>query len=396
MGTTNSSPKSFEDEDEKVDEKNPLVSNLERRRKRKLGFIGDVSSGKIYKKMRETPATIPSHLEKCLEWHKTKPWLGKKVKYTLIAYPSVGENPPDDTKIFFASIPFMGSSRERKEINENGGGYNWFLPSKFLWSAHCFVQHQRDNHIICDAENLVRTFTDEGGNKQSFIFGVIFDDESFKILDRTDYEKECKWWGNNTVATGGYGEKKILLKLKNIHSKEGEVARVIMKRKIASIFTAINTPTRESDPFILEVEQEFLNAMKSMGKTTIFDYADHCLGVMIFIKPESPLYKYTTAFRRRLVGGYYKNSAIPFLETFDMFPDFYTSYKSEKDIDRVRQWIRTYLDQETDDFFNSLTSSLDPTLSKPTRPTAELFDLSEDLQPPSIKRTMPRYRRYAH
>ena len=389
MGVTNSTPKSFNYENFS-NEKNPLVSNLERRRKRKLGFIEDLESGKIYKKMKDTPVNVPTHLNKCLEWHKTKPWLGKPVKFTLIAYPNVGENPPDDIKIFFTSIPFTGTTqKEGKEIRDNGGGYKWFLPSKFLWSAHCFVQHQKDSHIMCESQNLIRTFTDEGGNSQSFIFAVIFSDESFKILDREDYEKECKWWNQHTVATGGYGEKKMFLKSKSVYSSEGETARKIMKKKIAAIFSAINTPIDYKDPFVEEMDREFINATKSFGKTTIFDYVSHCLAILIFIKPESPLYKYTTAFRKRLLAGYYKNSAIPYLETFDMFPEFYASSKSSKDIDRVKQWIKTYHDQEIDDFFNSLISSLDPTASRITNPRDEVFDLSDDLKPNSMSNICP-------
>lgn len=390
MGATNSTPTRFEDEEEKVEEKNPLVSNLERRRKRKLGFVEDISSGKVYKKMKAAPSVIPSHLNKCLEWHKTKPWLGKKVKFTLMAYPSIGENPPDDIKVFFTSIPFNGTTpNERREIADNGGGYNWFLPSKFLWSAHCFVQHQRDSHIICDVDNLVRTFTDESGNKQSFIFAVVFDDESFKILDRSDYEKECKWWDQHTVATGGYGEKKMFLRTKSINSTEGELARSIMRKRIASIFSAISTPITEDSSLAIEMDREFMKVIQSQGKNTIFDYVTHCLAILIFIKPESPLYKYTTAFRLRLVAGYYKNSAIPFLETFDMFPDFYASNKSSQDIDRVKQWIKTYHDQEIDDFFNILISALDSTVSKPTRPHAEIFDLTGSSKPTPIREQCP-------
>ncbi|MDD4930587.1 MAG: hypothetical protein PHG66_00335 [Candidatus Colwellbacteria bacterium] len=390
MGATESTPKRFDDEEEKVEEKNPLVSNLERRRKRKLGFIQDISSGKVYKKMKAAPSVIPSHLNKCLDWHKTKPWLGKKVKFTLMAYPSVGENPPDDIKVFFTSIPFTGTTaKERKEIINNGDGYNWFIPSKFLWSAHCFVQHQQDSHIICDVENLVRTFTDESGNTQSFIFGVVFDDESFKILDRSDYEKECNWWAQHTVATGGYGDKKMFLRTKSINSSEGEIARSIMRKRIASIFSAISTPITADNSLVTDIDQEFMNVIRSQGKNTIFDYVTHCLAILIFIKPESPLYKYTTAFRLRLVAGYYKNSAIPLLETFDMFPDFYASNKSSQDIDRVKQWIKTYHDQEIDDFFNILISSLDSTVSKLTRPRDEIFDLSDDLKPESVQEQCP-------
>jgi len=390
MGTTTSSPKHFVDDTIKITEKNPLVSNLERRRKRKLGFVEDISSGKVYKKMKDTPTIIPNHLNKCLEWHKTKPWLGKAIKFTLIAYPSVGENPPEDIKVFFTGIPFTGTTaKEKREIVVNGDGYNWFLPSKFLWSAHCFVQHQKDSHIICDVDNLVRTFTDENGNNQSFIFAVIFADETFKILDRSDYEKECKWWNQHTVATGGYGEKKMFLRTKSITSSEGELARRLMKKRMASIFSAISTPVNENSSLIVYIEGEFMNANNSQWKNTIFDYVNHCLAILIFIKPESPLYKYTTAFRLRLIAGYYKNSSIPLLETFDMFPDFYTSNKSSQDIQRVKQWIKTYHDQEIDDFFNILISSLDSTVSKPTRPRGEMMDLSGDLVPKPVTEQCP-------
>lgn len=391
MGTATSSTapkastsKSSKEEMDKyrVIKKDPLVSNLERRKKRKLGFVEDISSGKVYKKMREIPTTIPNHLSKCLEWHKTKPWLGKAVKYTLIAYPNIGENPPDNLRVFFSSAPFNGNNFEKNQIANNGKGYIWFIPSPFLWSAHCFVQHQKDSHIICDSNNLIRTFTDEGGNKQSFIFGVIFNDGTFKILDHNDYEKECRWWDQHTVASGGHGEKNMFLKSKSIYSTEGESARRIMRRKILAIFSAINnTPIKESDSLITEIENEFMNLIEKHGTTTIFDYVSHCLAILIFIKPESPLYKYTTSFRLRLVAGYYKNSAIPYLETFDMFPDFYTTSKSSQDIERIKQWVKSYHDQEINDFFSTLISDLDPTSNRPTKPRSETFDPIKELSP---------------
>ena len=388
MGANNSSPSTFRVNDEKVNDKDPLVSNLDRRRKRRFGLIEDLSSGKIYKKMRETPQILPGHLQQCLDWHKTKPWLEKNVKYNLVAYPIVGKNPPEEEKVFFLPIISL-NIKEKREIQQKGEGYNWFIPSKFLWSAHCFVQHQKDSRIVCDSQNLIRTLTDEGGNSQSFIFGVIFDDETFKILDRSDYEKECKWWERNSGNYGGYGEKSMFLKSANIYSKAGDMARNLMKKKIASIFTEIGKPTKDTDNFIIEVDNEFINTMKSYGKNTIFDYVSHCLGILIFIKPTSPLYKYTTAFRTRLLNGYYKVSSIPLLETFDMFPDFYASSRSSNDIDNVKSWIKKYLDEEIEGFFNTLSVYLDPTARKYTRPRSDVFDLSVDLQPKPIREQCP-------
>lgn len=389
MGATSSSPKRFEDEDENFNQKDPLVSNLSRRRKRKLGLVEDSDSRSVYRKMEASPSILPSHLSKCIEWHKTKPWLEKKLKYTLIAYPTKGENPPDDLKIFFTGVPFNGTEKETKELNENGEGYNWYLPSNFFWNAHCFIHHQKDSHIVCDSDNLKRTFIDPEGNARVFVFAVIFDDETARLLDNTDYDKECNWWNQHTVATGGYGEKKMFLKSKSIYSSEGELARSLMKKRFASIFSAIKSPTKDDDPLVDEMDREFMNIIKTQGKSTIFDYVAHCLAILIFIKPESPLYKYSTAFRRRLVSGYYNSSAIPYLNTFDMFPDFYTSSKSDADINRVKQWIKTYHDQEIDEFFNNLISSLNPTVSHPTRPRSEILDLEDNLVPKSIKEQCP-------
>ena len=378
MGSTASSPIEKEVVKDGLNLKDPLKSDLTRRRKRKSGMISDTSSN-IVKKMKETKNNVvPDHIKLCIDYHQTKPWLSKPLKTTLIAYPQKGENPPEDMMVFFNKIPatYTSTLKERTELLQKGGGYKWFLPTPFFWNAHCFIQHQKNNSISCDVEDLVRTFTDKDGNSQSFIVGAVFKDETFKILDESDYRKECEWWSKKHLEIGGFSGKKSFLKNIDIDTEEGKKARKIMKLRISSVYSTLGKIKTETDPFILELESIFYDNIKTKGTKTIYDYVSTVLSILIFIKPESPIYKYTSSFRSRLSSGYYNIYSIASLQTFDMFPDLYTVSKSSEDIDKIKGWVKTYHDSEIDNFFNSLVNYINPTISRPIIPKNESIDLN--------------------
>lgn len=381
MGITESTSKSVsEDASDNKKQRDPLVSSLSRRNKRKAGQQDEyMDVDQIYKRMKDTPDSLPSHLQICLEHHQSKPWLEKSVKYTLIAYPSVGMNPPDDLKAFFSNIPHKSSSStENKEVEKNGQNYIWYMPSKFLWKAHCYVQHQKDSQISCSSKRLVRTFTDSYGNTQAFVFGVVFKDDTFRILTDKDYKAECEWWNRQTTVSGGFGERKMLLKTKSIDTREGEVARRLMKDKIAHIFTKIGKISSPNDTFIQTIEEQFISNIRKQQQTTIYDYAENCLRIFIFANPDSPLAKYTLIFRTRMIRGYFNAEIIPELTTEEMFPEYYAQ-SSKGSVENVRNWIISYLRQEIEDFFDMLVTYLDPTLSKPTKVRDAIGDVPVDV-----------------
>ena len=384
MGASESTPdrSSYES---KSSERDPLVSTLTRRRKRKAGSIDDVSdTTQTYKRMKETPDHLPAHLQVCLDYHKTKPWLTKprlgKVKHTLIAYPYVGTHPPQDLKVFFSNIPYnpIRGSKEEREIRLKGNNYIWYIPTAFLWKAHCYVQHRKGDQITCEADKLVRTFTDKDGNSQSFIFAVVYDDGTFEILTEEHYRKECSWWKEQSSVKGGFGEMLRLLKTQSIDSKEGDEARKIMREKMLDIVKKIDGNTNG----VSSLDKAFIQNIKHQGKQTIYDYVENCMRILIFANPDSPLAKYTFPFRKRLSNDYFNTSAIPTLTTEDMFPEYY-ALSDRKSIEPVRNWINAYLIQEIDDFFNFLVVKLNPGTRKPTK-SSYFEDMTESDIPVDI------------
>jgi hypothetical protein len=386
MGNAESSKSRLEDEEindandinDNSKLRNPLISTLSRRNKRKAGFTDDNDSDGIYKKMKESPNNLPSHLQTCLDYHQTKPWLEKTVKYTLIAYPSIGTNPPDDLKVFFNNTPYNPMSiKENKDIKKNGNNYIWYMPSKFLWKAHCYVQHQKDSQISCNSNKLIRTFTDVKGNIQSFIFGVVFQDDTFRILNESDYKKECEWWNKQSTLNGGFGERKMLIKSKSIKTKEGDTARTIMKNKIADIFTKIGKISSADDSFIESIEEQFIFNISENNQITIYDYVENCLRIFIFANPDSPLSKHTLPFRTRISRGYFNIEIIPKLTTEEMFPEYHAQ-SIRGNVENVKNWIISYLNQEIEDFFDMLIIYLDPTIRNPTKVRDSVGDIPDD------------------
>ena len=327
MGNTLSEEKEILEGD-----RDPLVSSLSRRKKRILGKEEIFGADELYKKMKSIPTYLPPHLDKCLEYHKTKPWLNKKVKYVLVAYPSTRTHPPQNIKTFFSSIPFTGfTQKEKQEIKNKGQNYIWYIPSKLLWQSHCYVQHQKDSQVICSSENLIRTFTDKGGKSQSFIFSVVYDDDTFQILKEEDYKKECEWWNRQAKVGGAFGERKMLLKNKSINTPEGEKARTLMKEKIAKIFTKLSGKPSYKDSDVVKVfENEFMKYIKSQNKGTIYDYVYSIIRILVFADTEASISNYTTSFRNRLTEGYYNVDKLPRLSIYDMFPSFYAFASKKK------------------------------------------------------------------
>jgi hypothetical protein len=355
-----------------------LVSILNRRIKRKISNTEDnVDRQQIYNQMNKTPDLFPSHLQTCLTIHQTKPWLKKKIRHTLIAYPEKGKTPPTDIKRFFSNIPYKSAiKKENDDIEANGKGYIWYIPSLFLWKAHCFVQHQKDSHISCSVNKLVRTFTDSHGESNAFVFSVVYNDGTFEILNEEHYKKECLFWADQTSVTGNFNTRKMILKTKSIYSKEGNMARSLMKEQLATIFTKLQPENimTSKNSLIVNIENEFLNNILLQGKNTIYDYVENCLRIFIFVKPDSPLAKYTLNFRNRLLRKYYNLSSIPTLTTEDMFPEYHAN-SGNKGIDEVKNWITAYLIQEIDDFFDRLVTYLDRTLNRPNKIISDIGEI---------------------
>jgi hypothetical protein len=354
MGSAQSNEIIFDSE--KYGDRDPLVSSLARRNTRKeTRYTYD----ELYKKMTDISEKFPAHLQKCVDVHRYKPWLNKEVKLTLIAYPEMEVHPPQNVKSLFTNIPFLSVANpvERSSVEENGYRYVWYVPSEKFWRAHCLIHHEKNNKITCNSEELIRTFTDDGGNSFSFYCGVLFKDNTFRILDRHDYKRECEWWSENMTKSGNFETQKIMMKSTHINSKEGKKAMVMISEIISKVF--------DKPGEIENINAAFLKHIVSRGKTTIYDYVECVYRILIFIQPLSPLYKYTSIFRNRIISGKYNNDVIPSLTIDDMFPEYYASKLKGIDVEPIKMWATKYLQNEIDDFFTLLTSYSNSTMKRP-------------------------------
>lgn len=371
----------------------PLISQLNRRKARR----NVAPTTTVIKKTELT-----EHLKECLNWHQMKPWLKKRVKINLIT--PVEKGPLNPQLSVFVKETIDQEKREGKyplnnteylNIQKHGDGRLWYVPSVHFWNLHCHVTHRKDAQVACEMRGSIKTYTDKDGNSQKFIMGVLFVDETFKILDESDYQKECEWWKNKNVGNTTMSEKKkiyltmnlaqteqitkirelVIAKLFVTFSKAYKVTKMTTIHESCSMCqlnkdkliykdnltdAVISQSDPESEPIdshmlcqkcqnmretVIKIESIYYESTLISKSVTVYDYLVRILLLDTFMDANSPVGVYTLTFRERLIQGYYQNENLPYLEMGDYFPELIYSQKTVE-ITKIQKYIRDYVDLE--------------------------------------------------
>lgn len=361
MGNSESSVSPLEKKKDKKDKKptmNPLSSNL-------LQRIARASKSRTLEKYYtdiNTSVVISgnNNITRCVSSHKDKPWIkdGGGVKKVLIAYPSIETEPPSQISRFFIDIKRFGlTQQELDRINSNK--YIWYEPSDYFWNIHC-QKHHSDNleYLKCKTSELVEHFIDSKGNKVKFIFGVLLNNGTFRLLTKEDYKKECVYFKNLDIQ-GDLNAICKYLRHKRLKSVQGDAAISLMKQKMEDLFSQLQPDIVLSRRNIISsVNNSIINYLLNEGKKTIGEYVNKCFELLVFIDNSvESLYKHTKNFRERLADGYYDVNSIPLLNYND-----FLERDSIKDKDNFTKILNDLIKHKTDQFVIELAKFLNTTL----------------------------------
>ena len=133
--------------------------------------------------------------EKCMLYHKTKPWIPNFDKVMIAALPG-GELPDEWIK----KETQMCEEGPNKELAKC-----WYDPSEEFWKLHCQVSHPSKDGTGkpgCDAKIHAAFLTPTGENAEMYYANKMKDG---RIIVQTakDFEEECDWFMKEGFGTYG-------------------------------------------------------------------------------------------------------------------------------------------------------------------------------------------------
>jgi hypothetical protein len=292
---------------------------------------------KIYRTVKSGNLSVSQQISKCINYLQKKPWDTNKIQHILIA--NATEDVEDST---FFDTPFDISGIQCK--NKKFNTYKWYIPSSKLFDFLCLLDYDQEDSFTCNIQKNIRTFTDSDGNQYSFVFAIVYQDNTCKLLNKKDYIQECRWWDDD------YN----IVKLAGIEgTSEGKVVRQMIKKNIQRALSSLHSDLNdinEDNKLVQAIEQAFLNKIKREGKSNIYQYVHDILFFIIFIDKESPLYPYTQSLREKLVSDQFRVSYIPEMTINDMIP--------QSEGEQLKELVESYLSYSIELFFNKIADRI--------------------------------------
>lgn len=193
--------------------RNPLSPHPSRRKNRlRLLMNEDAVTDKLLAKL---PYSISNTAKECLMWHQTKPWWNLDYKYDKIIIASAEglqkDKLPENIKIFFGDFVHL------HYIDDTP--YYFYTPSRMYNLLLCHLNYTNNDIVQCKV-NMDDSITISTDNNAFSIYTGIYNsspnrDESFSLVTKEMYDKECEWW-----KTRSYSPIVMINKIKKIMMNE--------------------------------------------------------------------------------------------------------------------------------------------------------------------------------
>jgi len=255
-----------------------------------------IPDDKIYQSSYSGHKVIPqpdfTNKSKCINIHKTREWLGKPIAQILLqtSKPEYKQNINYINEVNWNDNIELKQNILTQSLKYNLDINNWYRPSQKYWDIHCGIFHTTGDKIKCDVEQHVKTFSQNELIKNDSIWyldntdiieGIIFTDDTFRILTAEDFQNECQWFQNNIHSSTDPED--IIMMIQNINMNDPE-----NETYIGAIRYVVTNYIRESTNFdesnSRELEAEFYQKNKY---NTVCDYLKNVLKIFIFINPQT-------------------------------------------------------------------------------------------------------------
>jgi len=261
--------------------RNPLIQDPNRRKNRLRALNTEESVTEKF--MSRLPYNISKTAKECLFWHQSKPWwnLNYSTDKVLIAhYDGISkEEMPAAYKQYFGDFVYQYMSGNKP--------MNFYSPSRLYNMLLCHLNYTEKDIVQCtpNDDDSITLSTPDGDLR---VFTGVFNtsvkgDESFYVATKEMYQKECKWWKEQT-----YSPKVMMNTIKKLKIKEERREAFYLIRLFKEIaksylnvfyeyankrFRNVSKLTEQGD-IVIEKQEIASGELSAEDKKDIFYYSD--------------------------------------------------------------------------------------------------------------------------